>query len=149
MISIQTSVIYTFIVWYSHARAWFLHAECNLYTQSVTLTPRSMIPICTSTISSHTCDFDKYECVYDTHECYFNTLRVTLSVVWNLFLVHFCLFHILTQFQRLSSSDSSTFTRIIFRYIAVLILWTWRSVMIRWTWIWSRYMNERQPIVWC
>jgi hypothetical protein len=51
--SIHThSVMFTRIEWWSHARVWFLHADCNFQTQ---------------------CDFDTHKCDNDTNNCEINT----------------------------------------------------------------------------
>jgi hypothetical protein len=48
----HTSVILT---WLWHARVWFIHAECNIYTQY---------------------DFDRHECDFNTLESDFNTQKI-------------------------------------------------------------------------
>jgi hypothetical protein len=48
---------------------WFLHAECNFYTQSV-ISTRSVI---------YKCDYDTHDCDFHTHKSEFYTQSVILT----------------------------------------------------------------------
>jgi hypothetical protein len=101
----RTNVILTRIIVILTRRVWFIHAECDLYTQSVISIWRVWFQHAQMWFPHAECDFDTYECDYDTNECdydphecdydthecdlntdelnfelNFNTMRVTLKI---------------------------------------------------------------------
>jgi hypothetical protein len=65
------------LVWshpFQHARVWFIHAECDLYTKSGISTRRVWF-IHGECKFYMQCDVETHKCDYDTYDCDFNSTR--------------------------------------------------------------------------